>query len=82
LLNATRTGHSRIRQRIAELPANADRKDKFRIRCEEAERARAELQRVHDDSLVAIKSVMQQADTPALAAPFTKPTNGSSAVFS
>ena len=49
---------SRIHQRLAELPPNADPKEEFRIRFEETDRARIELDRIHDDSLLAIRAVM------------------------
>ena len=49
---------SRIRQRLAGLPPNTDPKDEFRIRLEETDRARAELDRIHDDSIGAIRAVM------------------------
>ena len=49
---------SRIHQRLAGLPPNADPKEEFRIRFEETDRARAELDRIHDRSMAAIRAVM------------------------
>jgi hypothetical protein len=49
---------SRIHQRLAELPPNASSNEEFRIRLAETDRARVELDRIHDDSLVAIRAVM------------------------
>jgi hypothetical protein len=55
---AGRRAASRINQRLAELPPHADSKQEFRIRFEETDRARAELNRIHDRSVVAAKAVM------------------------
>ena len=49
---------SRIDRRLAELPPDASPTEEFRIRLEETDRARAELDRIHDDSIVAIRAVM------------------------
>ena len=49
---------ARIKQRLAELPPDADPNEEFRIRFEETDRARAELNRIHDRSVVAAKAVM------------------------
>ena len=49
---------ARIEQRLAKLPPDASPTEEFRIRLEETDRARVELDRIHDDSLVAIKAVM------------------------
>jgi hypothetical protein len=49
---------SRIHQRLAGLLPDAAPMEELRFRLEETDRARVELDRIHDDSLVAIRAVM------------------------